>query len=328
MSSSRAVAKRPSSESQALMPPPPAPKRIKRPAEVLDEDTYTDALSHIIARDFFPGLAETQAQQEYLDSLHSRDDEWIASAGQRLHAMMTPGPDGRRLRSGRRGTSLAPDVIAGETPRNWKGETPVLAAEGPRQEKETKKVDTNMSLGAFQAKFTSEDNESFNKLLDKQNEQRAQKYAWMWNGNKIPSKRQIAWHKRQEAIEASKEEEQRENGKEILRIEAADTRKAMPDTWKSRPDNNLMFEPASIEDDMPSVQSKAERASRAGPKAVVYDNTRMPPPPDTDSSKIPESPSLSAVNDAIAGRPRLAPSEASDYPGSETPRVNGYSTLR
>ncbi|KAJ0278193.1 hypothetical protein COL922a_014494 [Colletotrichum nupharicola] len=62
MSSSHAVVKRDSET--ALMPPPPPPKRIKRPATVLDEDVYTDALSHIIARDYFPGLIETQVKQE------------------------------------------------------------------------------------------------------------------------------------------------------------------------------------------------------------------------------------------------------------------------
>ncbi|OAT13316.1 hypothetical protein BDBG_17784 [Blastomyces gilchristii SLH14081] len=76
------LTKRPSSASDALtMPPPPLPKRIKRPATVLDEDEYTDALSHIIARDFFPGLLETQTQREYLDALESRDREWIRRAG-------------------------------------------------------------------------------------------------------------------------------------------------------------------------------------------------------------------------------------------------------
>ncbi|TKA75403.1 hypothetical protein B0A55_05790 [Friedmanniomyces simplex] len=33
-----------------LMPPPPLPKRQKRPPKVLDEDVYSDALSHIIFR--------------------------------------------------------------------------------------------------------------------------------------------------------------------------------------------------------------------------------------------------------------------------------------
>ena len=48
----------------ALMPPPPV-KKIKRPSEVLDEDEYTEGLSDIIARDYYPGLREAKAQEEY-----------------------------------------------------------------------------------------------------------------------------------------------------------------------------------------------------------------------------------------------------------------------
>ncbi|KLJ09070.1 hypothetical protein EMPG_15506 [Blastomyces silverae] len=49
-----------------------------------------------------------------------------------------------------------------------------------------------MSLSMFQTKYTSEDNESFYKVLDRQNVKKRQKYAWMWNGNKILAPRQIA----------------------------------------------------------------------------------------------------------------------------------------
>jgi hypothetical protein len=93
-SPSQALAKR--STDNALMPPPPPPKRQKRPAKVLDEDVYTDALSHIIARDFFPGLVESEAQQQYLTALDSKNNDWIREAGRNLTQVMTPGPDGRR----------------------------------------------------------------------------------------------------------------------------------------------------------------------------------------------------------------------------------------
>ena len=79
-----------------LMPPPPRVKRVKRPVRVLDEDTYSDALSHIIARDFFPGLLELESQEEYLDALSSKDDGWIESAGRKLAATMTPKHSRRR----------------------------------------------------------------------------------------------------------------------------------------------------------------------------------------------------------------------------------------
>ena len=142
------------------MPPPPPPKRIKRPAKVLDEDVYTDALSHIIARDFFPGLLETESKQEYLDALASGNTQWINSAGRNLKDAMTPGPDGRRLRA-RRGTSLVSSVglengRGGETPRagTWQGETPgsvisVSSTASTQADSSGEKPDTNMSPQRF-----------------------------------------------------------------------------------------------------------------------------------------------------------------------------------
>ena len=327
-SPSQALTKR--SLDTALMPPPPPTKRIKRPAKVLDEDDYTDALSHIIARDFFPGLLESESKQEYLDALDSRDQHWIAQAGRKLTDVMTPGPDGRRLR-GRRGTGVTPmstlNGRGGETPRAWQGDTPgsVVSTSTSASIQTTKpEVDTNMSLSAFQQKYTSEDNESFYKLLDKQNQKKSEKYAWMWAGNKIPAARQIAHRKRERLLAANKAAEETENeGKQLAIVEPADKRQAMPDTWKSKPDNNFMFEPQSIEDTTQTVAQKRQDESLAAPKAVVYDNTRIAPPSTAaaDEDAIPPSPSFSAVRDAIAGRPRH--SEAS-FNGASTPRVNGY----
>lgn len=329
-SSSTALAKR--SLDTSLMPPPPPPKRIKRPAKVLDEDDYTDALSHIIARDFFPGLLETESKQDYLDALDAKDSEWIASAGRKLTEVMTPGPDGRRLR-GRRGTSMTLSSglygRGGETPRAWQGDTPMsVMSDSPTASTipEKPEIDTNMSLGAFQQKYTSEDNESFYNLLDKQNLKRAEKYAWMWNGNKIPAPRQIAHRKREALLAANKASQIASDGKELAIVNPKDIRPAMPDTWKSRPDNNFMFDPSSIEDSTQTVAQKAQETSLAPPKAVVYDNTRIIPSSSSASDNdpsIPPSPSLSAVRDAIAGNPRPSPSSAS-FSGASTPRVNGY----
>ncbi|MCJ1406359.1 hypothetical protein MMC19_000424 [Ptychographa xylographoides] len=331
MTSSQALTKR--SSDTALMPPPPKPKRIKRPAKVLDEDTYTDALSHIIARDYFPGLVEAESQQDYLNALDSQDADWIENAGRKLTEVMTPGPDGRRLR-GRRGTSMTPLVGShgggGETPKGWSGDTPgsvISITSTATTQTEKPEVDINLSLGAFQQKYTSEDNESFYKLLDKQNLKKSEKHAWMWANNKIPAARQIAYRQRQQRLLAEQAAQELEDGaKRPLAIEDvnSDKRKAMPDSWPIRPDNNLMFGPSSVEDTHQTVQQRAEETSRAAPKAVVYDNTRLPnPTTDASSASIPASPSLSAVQDAIAGHPRLSASEAA-FAGGSTPRVNGY----
>ncbi|XXH00241.1 hypothetical protein Hte_006583 [Hypoxylon texense] len=300
-----------------LMPPPPPPKRIKRPKKILDEDSYTDALSQIIARDFFPGLLESETQQEYLDALDSKDTAWISSAGRRLQQVMTPG-----RRKSRRGTSLAPGA---QTPRGFVGDTPVsvVSESVASVVKEEDEVDTNMSLGTFQSKYTSEDNESFYKLLDKQNSKKAEKYAWLWTGNKLPSKMQL----KQKQIEANVAEKRSliDDGfeKDRLAIKDRDERPAQPDTWKALPNNSLMFVPESVEDSMETILQRAEAESRAAPKGVNYENTRLPGPKISDDESVPPSPSLSAVRDAIAGK-RSTSALDSTTAGSETPRVNGY----
>lgn len=328
-STSQVLAKR--SSDSSLMPPPPPPKRIKRPAKVVDEDSYTDALSQIIARDFFPGLIETESKQDYLDALESRDHEWIVSAGRKLTEVMAAGPDGRR-HCGRRGTSMTPAGLSGpggETPTAWQGDTPgsIISSTSTATSSEKPAIDTNLSLSAFQAKYTSEDNESFYKLLDKQNLKKSQKYAWMWSGNKIASPRQIAHRKREAKLLATKfSQEATDDGKTLLQIEPPDTRPAKPDAWPSRPNNSLMFGPNSFEDANQTIQQTAESTSRAPPKAVVYDNTRLASTA-PNAADPPPSPSLSAVQDALSGRPRPTASETS-FPISSppsTPRVNGYS---
>ncbi|OQN98644.1 hypothetical protein B0A48_15310 [Cryoendolithus antarcticus] len=319
------------------MPPPPPPKRQKRPAKVLDEDIYASALSHIIARDFFPGLLESEAQQEYLSALDSNNTDWIRDAGRRLTQVMTPGPETRR----RRGTNFTPRRTqhVGDTPRDFVGGTP---GQTPRTEvgdehfqpEREREVDVNLSLGAFQAKYTSEDNESFNALLDKQNEKRAAKYAFFYNGNKISTARQIAYReKQQKLLEA-------DTSTSVVRTNAAgeerqlvptqgpsqdlDDRPASLNSFPNRtgPRNTFMFGPDSVEDTTLTAAQAAEDRSLVPPKATNYSGTRLPDP-SAPSQVIPPSPSMSAIDAAIAGRPRPTESEPG-YNGAATPRVNGY----
>ncbi|EAW12491.1 splicing factor ESS-2 family protein [Aspergillus clavatus NRRL 1] len=327
---SQALTKR--SSEQSLMPPPPPPKRIKRPTTVLDEDVYTHALSEIIARDYFPGLLEEQVKQEYLDALDSKDKDWITTSKRKLTELMrTPG----RARSTAALGGFTPRYTGaerpGDTPAGWQGDTPqsvVSTATAATAATATNRKDipdvTNLGLLAFQAKYTSEDNESFNKLLDQQNAKRREKYTWLWSGNKIPTARQIAYQRR----EAKRIAAQGPSTERQLAIKTdLDARPANPDTWTTRLDNSLMFMPSGVEDTHETIQQKAEAASRAGPKRVVYENTRLPEPGSQQQQQqqgdVPPSPSISAIKDAIAGRPRFSESEA-EYNGGETPRVNGY----
>lgn len=320
-SSSALVRKR--AAEMALMPPPPPAKKIKRPRKVIDEEAYTDALSKIIARDFFPGLLESETQQEYLDALDSKDKSWINNASRRLKQVMTPGRQ-RRLK---RPVQASTPLPGGQTPIGFAGDTPMtIVSSAPSVVEETPEIDTNMNLGAFQAKYTSEDNESFYKLLDKQNQKRAEKYGWLWRGNKLPSKQELAQMEVKAKLIASGRS-LKDDGfeRDRLAIEDSDNRPAMPDTWKFQPRNALMFAPDGVDDDVPqTLASRAQEVSRAGPKTIVYENTRMPGPAIAQETARPTSPTLSAVRDAIAGRPREGDRDSTFAAGNETPRVNSY----
>ncbi|RBR12863.1 uncharacterized protein FIESC28_08453 [Fusarium coffeatum] len=298
----------------ALMPPPPPAKKMKRPKKVLDEDTYTETLSQIIARDFFPGLLQTETQQEYLDALESKDSAWISSAGRRLQHVMTPG---------RQSTPLPPKATnsfapGDQTPSAYGGDTPASVSSHIPESRP--RLKSNMSLSKFQETYTSEDNESFYKLIDKQNQKKAEKYAWLWRGNKLPSKQMIKQKEVEDRIGQTRSLIDDGSKRDRLAIKDKDDRPARPDTWNADPKNNLMFRPDGVEDGVVTVSQKAEESSKMAPKSIVYANTRMPEP---RVIQRPPSPTMSAVRDAIAGRPRKSDQDSS-VTGEETPRVNGY----
>ena len=238
---------------------------------------------------------------------------------------MTPVPSGQRKMAAR--TRFAKAGGAGDkTPSVWGADTPVTVAESQAGDDDEElgkldHVDLNMSLGAFQAKYTSEDQESFSQIVDKQNKAKFEKNVWLRQGNMYASKQRIA---QQKVIEARAAESK---GKELVvstrPSQDLDERPAAPTGHRHTAINSLMFGPDSVEQWAPTRSQVAENKSLAPPKQVVYNNTRLPPAPDTEQPQRPASSTLSAVRDAIAGRPRLNPSEGG-YTGSETPRVNGY----
>lgn len=344
MSNTTAVAKR--SADTGLMLPPPPPKRMKRPAKVLDEDKYTAALSHIIARDFFPGLLESETQQEYLDALEAGDRTWINEAGQRVREAMTP-----VRQRGRRGVSMTPRggfADGAETPKTFRGETPVRTPsrlsgdeDGNEVAHPEEKIDLGLSLSAFQARYTSEDNESFNKVLDKQNSARSAKYQWLYNNNKLPSKQQllqasIAARKLLTAPDSSSSKALTLRPSQDLDHRPASI-SAPPCTSSSTaqgPRNGFMFTPTDLTEaqpHLPTIADQAQARSLAGPKSVTHAATRLPTSLHHESSADDiddtASLSLSAIDAAIRGQPRkrdvrsMASIVAS---GNETPRVNGY----
>jgi protein DGCR14 len=155
------------------------PSRSLNNQEVLDEDEYTAALSRIIARDFFPSLVHLDATNNYLDAVSSQNPDLIHASVRRLKELSTPTMSARMPYQTPSetpyGYGAGPSETPLRTPRS--GSADERAAKRPRYE-------TDMSLDAFQARYTSEDNSSFTQILEEENRTRRERWAWAWDAQK------------------------------------------------------------------------------------------------------------------------------------------------
>lgn len=262
----------------ALMPPPPPPKRLKRPPKTLTEEDYTSAISTIIERDFYPDLSEMRLQSKYLDAVEEGNPIRIATAARKL-THKVGGIEGDR-----------------------EGET-----EEERRERILKEDVKGMRLDMFQAKYTSEDNESFNALVDEQNEKNREKYAWKYNGNKMLSKQEFLIEQKRVLLLEDGTEQVVVTGEKDTSKEGEDGWSKEIQTWKWTPQNVLMNPHPGIEDQFDPSQ---------GQKLIRHQNTAIPSPSIPSGRTPAPSPSPSTVQDAIEGRIR-----------ANTPKVNGYSFI-
>ncbi|EPQ60700.1 hypothetical protein GLOTRDRAFT_68567 [Gloeophyllum trabeum ATCC 11539] len=323
------------------MSPPtsPLPRSLNRQA-VLDEDEYTAALSHIIARDFFPSLVHLDATNDYLDALRSEDPQLIHASVRRLEQLSTPA-----TRSGR--TWQTPS----QTPYGLgPSETPLRT---PRSEAPAKRAryDTDMNLDAFQARYTSEDNSSFTEILDDENRKRREKWSWAWEAQKKveAQKERLLEDRKRSLIEAAPgpgvrekflienptpaglitdgrtpDEENKKSdpsdsskGKEValhdqghdetdVMAPKKDKRPAGVDGWHFKARNALMFPPDADVTPYDAAGSSSKQDSEpVVPKVIKYNSTRLPEQEAShrESQSEPPSPTRSRIDAAIAGTP-------------------------
>jgi protein DGCR14 len=161
---------------------------------VLDEDEYTAALSHIIARDFFPSLVHLDATNSYLDALETRDPQLIGASVRHLESVNAS------VRSAARPWQTPSETPYGMGP----SETPVQHRREPAGGGDGAKLpryDTDMSLDSFQARYTSEDNASFTQILDEENARRRERYGWAWDAQRrVEAQRVKALEVRERAL--------------------------------------------------------------------------------------------------------------------------------
>lgn len=147
------------------------PARSLNSQVVLEEDEYTAALSHIIARDFFPSLVHLDATNDYLDALKTADPALIGASVRRMEQLSE---------------ADATPYGFGRTPYDTPTATP-LHGEPPKKKA---KFDDSLRLDTFQARYTSEDNSSFTDILESENQARKETWGWAWEAQRKAAEKQ------------------------------------------------------------------------------------------------------------------------------------------
>ncbi|WCJ37418.1 hypothetical protein M5689_018558 [Euphorbia peplus] len=166
-----------------------APSNPRNRPHVLDEDTYVDAIEKIIERDFFPDIAKLRDRLDLLEASKTGDPVQIRDAQLKIierRGRIASNVEGSTRMSTRNRTQTPGSTFMRNfTPLDeFENRTPsVVDGDGNGGSAENVgDVDDSLSLDRFFRRYTSEDNDSFSKILEKVNRKRKERYVHLLEG--------------------------------------------------------------------------------------------------------------------------------------------------
>eukprot|EP00730_Choanoeca_flexa_P002308 TRINITY_DN109_c0_g1_i1.p1 TRINITY_DN109_c0_g1~~TRINITY_DN109_c0_g1_i1.p1 ORF type:complete len:502 (+),score=99.35 TRINITY_DN109_c0_g1_i1:75-1580(+) len=276
----------------------------KKPKKILEEEEYVEALESIIERDFYPQLSKLKAQKEYLDAFERNDRE----AMRLIQARFQSANSSRFSTPASARPSYTPrDSQQAATP-TWSeiGQQDAASIDShvtdevqPSGSQKDQRVDSSkLSLDQFLTQYTSEDNASFDAIIEATNQRLKEKFERLFGVVKDKST-QLALT----------------NGKDAGVSFALDG-------WAHDPKNRLMWYP----EELPRTAAELIAASKKKVNTINHANTRFKRQPYGTGRSTTHTTSTRGTN-VNHGVVLLGDDRAAVFNNPNTgatPQVNGY----
>lgn len=310
-------------KSFAMLPPPPVARRKKKKKVVLAEDEWVSQLEAIIERDFFPEIPKLQSKLEWLKAVNSGDADFIKQAQRntalrragfrtpllRMPAAAAPrGGDGEwntplRESEGEKSSEWDEAVLSLDRRSVLNTPVPYTPAHAEPQGEEAEHTATNLSLDQFCGRYTSEDNESFEEILERAN-------------SKVREKRDRLYSsvKKLEDIKSSV------SADAPCSTEGYGSSNQPPAgiiTWAHKPMNSLFYDSTQTGASEVTEKERAKLYVRGPQKTIVHKNTRIQ---STESNRVANASLFGSPSTSVSNTPVIEHLPSSSGLGKPVPR--------
>jgi protein DGCR14 len=176
--------------------------RHNKPVKILDEDTFIEKLEKIIEKDFFPDLERLKIKQAYYEALQANDYNKIKELHIRYNNLLAKNNNNEKSTPLTQRTPMTPKYFDGGTTPTFvqaksksinSNETPYSNEEPPLFPSDEDLISNqktameDMSLDKFLAQNTSEDNVSFEVIMQesKREEKKKVHQSWLFEKEKL-----------------------------------------------------------------------------------------------------------------------------------------------
>ncbi|XP_073125527.1 uncharacterized protein [Henckelia pumila] len=271
----------------------PTRKRLRSPA-VLDEDTYVAAIEKIIERDFFPDIPKLRDRLDWLQAIRTQDPVLIRDAQLKILERRRRRKGGElstadvSLRSATPGSSFFRNTSVTPYVNGDRKDSVVIDERDGVVEGEDG-VDVSLPLDEFFRNYTSEDNESFLRIMERVNRKRKEKYEYLLEGENTETVQESNFIE-----DGNKREKTSTDG-----YGTSDQPVSTLDGWKYTAKNLLMYHPAD-RGEAPLTPEERSLRLKGMTKEINRSNTRFQTKA-TDFTSLPNEDNFSMLYTPVSG---------------------------